>query len=460
MKLRILLINPPIYDFSAYDFWLKPYGMLRAAGFLRGKADLQLFDFLDRFDGRVPPGNYRADRWGRGAFYSEMTAKPPFFESIPRHFRRFGLPRAEFQDFLRDHPRFDFALIQTGMTYWYLGVKEVIDDVRARSPKTKIVLGGVYATICALHARGLSADFVLGGTDLGPLWSFLDLEPNSDGMPLWDLYPELHTGVLKLADGCPFRCTYCSVPHVYPKFHPRPLDRSIAELEFLSRLGAKHVAFYDDALLFRPSEILKPFLNEAQRQRIKVNFHTPNALNARFIDRELAELMVDAGFTNFYLGFESSAYAWQKKTGGKVYSDEFSRAVTHLIEAGADRQCIHAYLIVGHPNGDGQGVEQSMRFVHALGIRLMLSEFSPIPGTPDGERCRRWIDLDEPLWHNKTAFTTHRLGSMEVNRLKRLASELNYQLRIKDTGGGTGLASGRRASKIGKLPETAPVSVS
>jgi hypothetical protein len=25
MKPRILLINPPIYDFSAYDFWLKPY---------------------------------------------------------------------------------------------------------------------------------------------------------------------------------------------------------------------------------------------------------------------------------------------------------------------------------------------------------------------------------------------------------------------------------------------------
>jgi len=37
MTPRILLVNPPIYDFSAYDFWLKPYGMLRAAGFLRGQ---------------------------------------------------------------------------------------------------------------------------------------------------------------------------------------------------------------------------------------------------------------------------------------------------------------------------------------------------------------------------------------------------------------------------------------
>jgi hypothetical protein len=45
MKPRILLVNPPIYDFSAYDFWLKPYGMLRVAGFLRGQAEFSLLIF-------------------------------------------------------------------------------------------------------------------------------------------------------------------------------------------------------------------------------------------------------------------------------------------------------------------------------------------------------------------------------------------------------------------------------
>ena len=50
MKPKILLVNPPIYDFAAYDFWLKPYGMLSVAGMLRRKADLFLFDYLDRLD--------------------------------------------------------------------------------------------------------------------------------------------------------------------------------------------------------------------------------------------------------------------------------------------------------------------------------------------------------------------------------------------------------------------------
>jgi radical SAM superfamily enzyme YgiQ (UPF0313 family) len=235
--------------------------------------------------------------------------------------------------------------------------------------------------------------------------------------------------VLKLAVGCPFRCTYCSVPIVDPHFAAYPLERSLAELELLWQLGARNVAFYDDALLYRADKYLSPFLRRVLQQRLPVHFHTPNALNARFISRELAELMVQAGFRTFYLGFESNAYDWQRRTGGKVYSGDLARAVAHLVCAGADLSAITAYLIVGHPQSERQEVESSMRFAHSLGIRVMLSEFSPIPGTPDGEACRRWVDLDEPLNHNKTAFTLTALGECEVNRLKSLCKQLNRALR-------------------------------
>jgi hypothetical protein len=429
MKPRILLINPPIYDFSAYDFWLRPYGLLRVAGFLRNQAEFHLVDFLDRFDSRVPAGNYRSDRWGRGAFYSEPVQKPAAFAGIPRQFRRYGLPRDALQDFLASQAPFDYALVQTGMTYWYLGVSEVVHEIRRLSPLTKIILGGVYATLCPSHARSTGVDLVVDGSDLSPLWQFMRMVPEEDQLALWDLYPKLQTGVLKLADGCPFRCTYCSVPQVYPKFHARPLQHSLAELSFLKRLGAEHVAFYDDALLYRPAKILGPFLREALRRDIQIQFHTPNAMNARFIDKEMALLLIAASFKNIYLGFESSAYAWQKKTGGKVYSEELERAVENLICAGADPRQLHAYLIVGHPNDEEQAVEDSMHFAHRLGIKVMLSEFSPIPGTPDGERCRRWIDMDEPLRHNKTAFVIARFGVSEINRLKTLAGRLNERLR-------------------------------
>lgn len=426
---RVLLLNPPIHDFAAYDFWLKPYGLLSVAGQLRGRAEMRLFDYLDRCRLEARTTKLRADQWGRGEFLSEPLPKPAIFENIPRRYKRFGRPRAELHDFLAREEPFDFALVQTVMTYWYPGVREAIDDLRAHSPQTKIILGGVYATLCPEHARSLGADFVLSGRDLAPLWQFMNIAPDENGLPMWDLYPKLQTGVLKLADGCPFKCTYCSVPQVYPTFHARPMERSLAELDFLVERGAKDIVFYDDALLYQPEKILAPFLRESIRRGANVNYHTPNALNARFISEELAELMVEAGFKVIYLGFESSEYEWQKKTGGKVYSFELERAVENLCAAGADIANICAYLIVAHPNARTQNVEASMRFASSLGIRVMLSEFSPIPNTPDGEACRRWVNLDEPLYHNKTAFPIFFLGADEVNRIKLLARELNGSLK-------------------------------
>ena len=92
-------------------------------------------------------------------------------------------------------------------------------------------------------------------------------------------------------------------------------------------MGARDIAFYDDALLFKPDRILLPFLDAVLRDDIRVAFHTPNALNARFITPEIARLMVRSGFKTFYLGLESSEYEWQRRTGGKVYSEEFADAV-------------------------------------------------------------------------------------------------------------------------------------
>lgn len=202
------------------------------------------------------------------------------------------------------------------MTYWYLGVKEVIEDLRRISPQTKVVLGGVYATLSPRHAESLGADLVVKGSHLEPLWKFLKINPNLAGLPFWEAYPTLRVGVLKLADGCPFRCTYCSVPQVDPNFVPRPLERAHAELDPLCKLGAENIAFYDDALPFRAESLLATFLRKALEKNLQIHFHTPNALNARFMTKNLVRLMVHAGCKTLYLGYgaikpSSPFYLWE-----------------------------------------------------------------------------------------------------------------------------------------------------
>ncbi|HUT30271.1 MAG TPA: radical SAM protein [Sedimentisphaerales bacterium] len=426
---RILLVNPPIYDFAAYDFWLKPYGLLSIAGYLRNRARFTLFDYLDRLHPfTTPHRQLESDQWGRGRFLEQRIQSPPCLATIPRHFRRFGLPRDMFKNFLRATTPFDFVLVQTMMTYWYPGIKEVIEDVRTLQPAAKIILGGNYVTLCGGHAQASDADLIVQGAELGPLWKYLGMSPQPNQPALWEAYEQLNVAVTKLSDGCPFSCTYCSVPRVYGKFKARPMERSLAELELLAERQVQNIAFYDDALLFDTEKVLMPFLEEILRRNIRVNLHSPNALNARFLTKELAHLMVRAGFKTFYLGFESASAQWQKRTGSKVFSDELAHAVEHLLKAGAEPANITAYHILGHPHTDIQQLEETMRFVNSLGIRGMLADFSPIPGTPDGCAARKWVDMDEPLMHNKTAFPIIMLGFDQTNRLKDLQRKLNRSL--------------------------------
>jgi pyruvate-formate lyase-activating enzyme len=412
--LRVLLVNPPIFDFTAYDFWLRPYGMLRVAGRMQHSCRLEFFNFLV---------SKRGDAWGRGRYERQGLPKPAAFGDIPRNFHRFGRPREEFRDFLRSRS-FDAILIQTLMTYWYPGVQEVIHEIRDLQPSAKVILGGVYATLCPSHARSLGPDLVVESSDLEPLWKLLSIEPQP-GAPYWPSeYADL--GVMKISEGCPYRCTYCSAPLFWPAFNERPKGDCLDELNQFIRMGAKNIAFYDDALLFRADRVLVPFLEAVLDEKIRVCFHTPNALNARFLTPDLARLMVRAGFTSFFLGLESSSPSWQNSTGGKVRSHEFEAAVKFLKEAGAPS--IITYIIVGHPDSESQDLELSVRFAHRCGTRVLLSEFSPIPGTVDGDKCEKWSDLKEPLSHNKTAFAVRRLGSDYVNRLKMLAHSLNSNL--------------------------------
>jgi len=412
--MNVLLVNPPIFDFTAYDFWLRPYGMLRVAAKIRHCSRLSFFDFL---------ASKRRDVWGRGRFPSLECPKPEPLRDIPRRFHRFGKPRGDFREFLSSNT-FDAVLIQTYMTYWYPGIREVIEDIRGLQPAAKIILGGVYPTLCPLHAQSLGADLAVEGSKLEPLWNLLSIEPQA-GDPFWPRTGS-DVGVIKITDGCPFRCTYCASPLLWPGFSKRPTAECVKELIYLMDGGARNIAFYDDALLFHSDKVLVPFLESVIEAEAPVKFHTPNAVNARFMTEELARLMVKAGFASFFFGLESATESWQRSTGGKVSSDEFSHAV-HCVQR-AKAEAIFAYIIVGHPDLEGQELELAIRFAHRCGTKAMLSEFSPVPGTVDGQKSERWADLDEPLSHNKTAFAVRRLGVNRLNSLKTLTHSLNSKI--------------------------------
>lgn len=169
---ELLLINPYIYDFAAYDLWLKPLGLLYLAAVLEENGcGVVLLDALDRWhpdvlarQGRVTP---RTKKYGDGYFYKENVEKPDAFRHIRRRYSRYGMPpelmRKNLERIKREQ-NIDMILVTSGMTYWYRGVHETIQMARDIFPDVKILLGGIYATLFHTFAEQFSgADAVFKG---------------------------------------------------------------------------------------------------------------------------------------------------------------------------------------------------------------------------------------------------------------------------------------------------------
>jgi radical SAM superfamily enzyme YgiQ (UPF0313 family) len=223
--------------------------------------------------------------------------------------------------------------------------------------------------------------------------------------------------------GCPYHCTYCASRHLQPAFVQREPPAVMAEITACVGHGIRDFAFYDDALLLDSGRHLKPILQEVIERGLPVRFHTPNGLHAREISAGLAALMRRAGFESVRLSLETTDTARQRATGGKVTTDAFERAVVRLQMAGFRPIQLAAYILAGLPDQPLSEVEASIRFVHRLGVQAKLALFSPIPGTPDGDRALP-PDAD-PLLHNNTVYP-YLLGAeyvRKIQQIKHLAKE-------------------------------------
>ncbi len=444
IKRSVLLVNPWVHDFSAYDFWMKPLGLLYLGSLLRSSGyEVWLLDCLNFTS---LPGKYKAELktpkrrdFGRGHFHREIIPKPEVLREVARHYRRYGIPPEVAGKLLASLPRPNLILVTSSMTYWYTGIVETIRFLRMNMPGVPVLLGGTYATLCPDHAAKHSgADRVLPGPWDGEkrriLAEYLGKPAHQTGedfsswpYPAFDLYPALEYVCLLTRCGCPFSCTYCAASKLARSFESRPPKAVVEEIIYWQEHSAVHdFAFYDDALLINPSGHIIPFLQEVIGRGLRCNFHTPNALHVKMIDEEVADLLFQGGFKTIRLGLETSNEAAQVETGGKVSNQDFQKAVRNLKKAGYASSEIGVYLLAGLPGQRIEEVKESIAFVKGEGAKPILIEYSPIPGTPLFEKAKRMSPFDienEPLFHNNSILPCQWEG-LTWEDFRRLKQEL------------------------------------
>jgi len=439
---HILLINPWIHDFAAYDFWAKPMGLLEIASLLRHHGiSISLIDCLDRFHPSAPKSKPKA-RHGRGPYLKTRISKPPGLDDVPRYYSRYGIKPQWFATDLRNLAPPDMVLITSLMTYWYPGVQETIKHIRSVWPQVPIVLGGIYARLCPDHARHHSgADHVVLEPAEKSLISLMrkfcgvSLKPAVDPdnldsypYPALDLQSQIGYVPLLTSRGCPFNCAYCASRILEPRHIQRSPDSVVEEVKFWhKKYGQRDFVLYDDAFLVNTGQHSIPILEKIISAGLNVRFHTPNAIHIRGLTAQTAMLMRRAGFETLRLGLETVDFDHRLEMDKKVSEMEFEQAVRHLKHAGFEKKQVGAYLLAGLPDQDFTTIEHSINVVKRLGITPVIAHYTPIPQTalwPRAVAASRYDLESDPIFTNNAIMPCRKDPFVwdTLTRLKELAA--------------------------------------
>ena len=208
----------------------------------------------------------------------------------------------------------------------------------------------------------------------------------------------------------------------------RSPDSVIEEVKYWHRTyGVRDFVLYDDAFLVDAERHAVPILDGICRNRLKIRFHTPNALHIRGINATTADLMHKAGFKTLRLGLETAEFDTRQQFDNKVSQAEFRRAAQCLTEAGFRRDQVGAYLLVGLPGQKITTVEKSIQTVIDSGLTPIPAYYTPIPHTalwPKAVAASRYDMASDPLFTNNAIMPCRKepFSWNLISRLKQLAA--------------------------------------
>ncbi len=412
-KLKFLLINPPIYDFSAYDTWAKPLGLLYISNILKSFGHQTiLIDCMDRNLQNVVTKNLD----GTGKFFYEIVEKPKVLKNIPLYFKRYGSSKDYIRKQIFLHKDADYVLITSIMTYWYLGVKEIVSLINETVPKTKIILGGIlpillskfvknmfkYENIYFYSSSTLSnfLDFVLGKNLQHKKFDEFMNYPEPD----FSFYQHAPYVVLRTSYGCFYNCDYCSCSSIIDKYKTKEETQIVTEIVSLyQKTKTQNFVFYDDALFDLSTERFKKIFLKLSELKLPIKFYTPNGINPKFINKKVAQLMFDLNFIDPRLSLETVNDNIHHIIDKKIDLRSFESGLNNLILAGFKPYQISVYILAGLPQEKIDDVYNNINFLSKYGVKIRLCELSVVP------KSKIFYDygLDDnvdPLLYNNTIF--------------------------------------------------------
>ena len=177
--------------------------------------------------------------------------------------------------------------------------------------------------------------------------------------------------------GCPFRCTFCSIPGYFGAPRYKSAKRIMEELRALKALGVTEFSINDDSFATRP-EIVREVLEAMLREKMNLRFGVQIRADIIAANPALIELGARAGLFMAVVGFEGYTSAVQEE------SDKGNSAVINREASRILRQngvAVYGTHIFGGPQS---GLEDSLAtfFYGRLNSDVFrMTIYTPVPGS-------------------------------------------------------------------------------
>jgi len=270
------------------------------------------------------------------------------------------------KDELRFYP--DKILITSLFTYWSSFVKDSVEHYRKIFPRSKIIVGGIYASLMPDHCLSYTkCDQVHIGVHQGaerfpPAY---DLIANQNPHSLD--YQIIHT-----SRGCIRNCDFCGTWKIEPEFK--------CKTSIMKEITQKNIIFYDNNLLKNPH--IENILNEliTLKKQKKLSWcESQSGFDGRILleKPELAPLLRQAGFR-----FPRIAWDWNIGQYQKI-----KKQLDILVEAGYRYRDIFVFMIY---NWDIPFEEMEEKRIKCWEWKTQISDcrFRPLYQTSDNYKPR------------------------------------------------------------------------
>ncbi len=223
--------------------------------------------------------------------------------------------------------------------------------------------------------------------------------------PKSEIRPFRSRALVKIQDGCDFRCSFCVIPEVRGPSVSIPRERILSQVrEYTNQryreiiLTGIHLCSYGND---PPNEdSLIGLLLDMERiegvGRIRLS-----SLDPRFLDRKLRDEITQSPIvcSHFHLSMQHGSDDILRRMGRKIRVDDYRYILDDLHRKSPDA-ALGADVIVGFPGETDSDFKRMIDFVERSPLTyLHVFSYSQRPGTP----AARWVQVEERVKKERTS---------------------------------------------------------